>query len=178
MDVETWPAVKEGQARVGDVSLEQLLRQRFAEIAKERSEIAKEMNRLEERASELAREDGHVRALLECHGSSQADEKPVAVGLAGGEDGPDWDLAHPETMATEQSSPPWLKAVVEVLCSGEPMHYRDLYKKLRALGGAYFGGQNPLATFLAAVSREASRPDGQLERAGRGMYRLRGQEAA
>jgi len=134
-----------------------LLEGRLAEVEAEREQISFELHRLEARATELSEEAQHLRALIEIH------------------------LAAPAKPGTSKPAPAeeparWLGVAIEVLTKeGRPLHYRDLYKRMKALGGPAFGGKNPVATFLSALSREAARPEAQLVRLGAGSYGLPGQ---
>lgn len=87
---------------------------------------------------------------------------------------------HGVTADTMPEGPPvsqWLTAVTDVLQhEGGPLHYRELHKRLRALGGPSFRGQNPLASFLAAISSEAGKENSALVRIGHGEYTLRAHE--
>ena len=163
------------------------LKGRLAEVEQGRETISEELGRLEALAAALSEESGHLRALIERHEltapksahaggtRNSVEAKPVPVPNDRIEPPPSNNLALlvPTVVTGEPPSNRWLVVAAEVLQrAGGPLHYRELHKRMKAMGAPSFGGQNPLATFLAAISREAGRPDSPLMRVGRGEYAL------
>jgi hypothetical protein len=168
-------------------SLLAVLKDRLAEVEQGREAISEELGRLEEVAAALSDESLHLRALIERHevnrlASGQAVSTQDSVGPSSVQAFEDraetlpptnLGLASPNQVPGEQQGSRWLVVATEVLQrAGGPLHYRELHKRMKAMGAPSFGGQNPLATFLAAVSRESARSDSPLVRVGRGEYAL------
>lgn len=159
------------------------LKERLAEVEQSREDVSAELARLESVAAALSDESLHLRALIERH-------EAHATAVAADAPGPRVDTHRqsppepssnqmPEMAATaaspaaEGAGTKWLVIAEEVLGrASEPLHYRELYKRMKSMGAPSFGGQNPVATFLAAVSRESARSGSPLVRVGRGQYAL------
>jgi hypothetical protein len=134
------------------------VRARLAAKETRRNEVQGRLTELEEEASLLAQEVEHLKALL----------PPNAAPVPAVEE-------HPARGAPDRSEvlPPlspgigWeLDAIAILRETGEPLHYRELFKRLRSRGHR-FGGQNPAATFLTALTRAD-----HFQRVGRGVYSI------
>lgn len=138
------------------------LRERLTEVDSTREAIAREMAVLDARARGLAEEMTHIRALLELHDQDRAAAPRLAAEVGVAEPVPVVQLLRPS----------WKDAAREVLVKkGVPVHYRALHDELRRFGIS-FGGQNPSASFLAVLARDAD-----FVRVGRGLYWLASEEA-
>lgn len=158
------------------------LKERLAYVEVNRAGISQQMAALEHAAAGFSEESAHLRALIDRleRGDTGTRPPPAPPAAEVPRPAPVIPALEPEPAAAAVSPAPeaggarWLASAVEVLGrESGPLHYRELFRKMKSMGGPSFGGQNPVATFLSMISREAAKPDGAFVRAGRGEYALR-----
>lgn len=163
-----------------------VIQSRLHEVEAQRAAVAAEISQLEIRAQLLNDEYVHLKAILEIPRApeinSTAMAKPSEPGLERRLVAVNTDPSQAVTVVSSDSvarlkpegagsnqSTPWRDAVRDLLVEGKrPLHYRAIHQHLRRVG-ITFGGQNPAASFLAVLNRDAD-----FERVGRGVYWVKG----
>jgi hypothetical protein len=169
------------------VQLVDALRERQADLLRERGALALEFTGLQTRQATVAAELTRIGGLLEFYeGPSQdpdgipttalprstaSDAAPTASTIAV-PSSPDLDQTRMANTATSAAPPEgaWKAEAIRLLEEqGGPMHYKDLYRAL-AMHGFAFGGRNPEAVLLTGVSREKD----TFQAIGKGCYWIAG----
>ncbi len=129
-------------------NFEAVLRQRRSELDQEQAPIEEQLLELKRRSAEIGEQIAHIDALL---GNSSAGEP---------------ENSEPPTAAPRN---PTADAVVNLLQEvGEPLHYKEIERGLRARGVVEVEGKNPANILLARFFN-----DPRLYRPARGTYALR-----
>jgi hypothetical protein len=163
-----------------------VIQDRLHEVETERGSVAADIAQLESRAQLLNEEYVHLRAILEIPRAHETDSSGRAKRVERSIEGhlvidntdrlqpvatfsPDSAVRLEPEIAAPNLSTRWRDAVRDLLVEGQrPLHYRAIHQHLRRVG-ITFGGQNPAASFLAVLNRDAD-----FERVGRGVYWVKG----
>jgi hypothetical protein len=159
------------------------------QLVAERNEIARSLDEERRSAAMLREASALLGSFLELltagfdsvSSESPTPDKPLDIGeeIRNGPSATDVKPTHRKAQSYPQASESaatsevvglgdWRTVAGSTLDEHGPLHYKDLYRRLR-LRGVIFGGAHPAGTFLATLNRDTN-----FVRVGRGIYWLAG----